>query len=83
MENNDKVIEAVKEEYEKKLEEQRLQFEEEKKKALEEQEEKHIRQIKALISGRNPELGQEKEVKTDEEEFTDKVNFLVNKFNKR
>lgn len=47
----DAVLVAVREEYEKKLEEQRKAFEEEKAKALKEAEEKHIAQIRALLSG--------------------------------
>ena len=78
---NEEVIQAIKEEYEKKLEEQKKELEEQKKKELKEQEEKHIKQIKALISGRDTELGKEEnKTKTDEEEFAEKVNFLVNKF---
>ena len=50
-EQDDAVIKAIKEEYEKKLEEQRIRFEEEKKKALDEAEEKHVKQIRALLSG--------------------------------
>lgn len=47
----DAVLVAVREEYEKKLAEQRKAFEEEKAKALKEAEEKHIAQIRALLSG--------------------------------
>lgn len=53
-ENNpkeDEVLLAVKEEYEKKLQEQREQFELEKKQALEEAEKRHVAQIRALLSG--------------------------------
>ena len=49
----DAVLIAVREEYEKKLEEQRKAFEEEKAKALKEAEEKHIAQIRALLSGQS------------------------------
>lgn len=51
VEQEDEVLKAVREEYEKKLEEQRKAFEEEKKQALAEAEEKHIKQIRALLSG--------------------------------
>lgn len=48
----DAVIKAIREEYEKKLDEQRKELSEEKERALAEQEEKHIRQMRALLSGR-------------------------------
>lgn len=47
----DAVVKAVREEYEKKLADQQKAFEEDKRKALEEAEEKHIKQIRALLSG--------------------------------
>lgn len=50
-EEQDEVLLAVKEEYEKKLQEQREQFELEKKQALEEAEKRHVAQIRALLSG--------------------------------
>ena len=79
-EQEDEVLKAVREEYEKKLEEQRKELEEqrkeleaEKQKALEEQEAKHVKQIRALLSGQgkvisdDEEQGQEQEPASKEE----------------
>lgn len=63
----EQVIIAIREEYEKKLEEQKNQFEEEKKKALEEAEEKHIKQIRALMLGRKEPEPQKDETLSFEE----------------
>lgn len=68
-EQDEAVIKAIKEEYEKKLEEQRVHFEEEKKKALDEAEEKHVKQIRALLSGERhvDEKPEEREPETRED----------------
>ncbi|MBO7693991.1 MAG: hypothetical protein J6T10_15335 [Methanobrevibacter sp.] len=72
-EQEDEVLKAVREEYEKKLEEQRKELEAEKQKALDEQEAKHVKQIRALLSGQgkgmsdDEEQGQEQEPASKEE----------------
>lgn len=71
----DAVIKAIREEYEKKLDEQRKALSEEKDRALAEQEEKHIRQMRALLSGRQ-DVKEERidEEKTYEQALTDSLN---------
>lgn len=46
------VIKAIREEYEKKLEEQRKELEQEKEDALRKAEAKHVEQIRALMTGK-------------------------------
>ena len=74
-EAEDAVIKAIREEYEKKLGEQRKALSEEKDRALAEQEEKHIRQMRALLSGRQ-DVKEERndEEKTYEQALTDSLN---------
>lgn len=73
MENEDEVIKAIKEEYEKKLEEQKKQLEEEKNKAIKDLEEKHIKQIRSLLSGEKITNDNDKKTEEVEKTFEEKL----------
>ncbi|WP_291630653.1 hypothetical protein [Clostridium sp.] len=73
MENEDEVIKAIKEEYEKKLEEQKKQLEEEKDKAIKDLEEKHIKQIRSLLSGEKITNDNDKKTEEVEKTFEEKL----------
>lgn len=67
-ENIDETLNAVREEYEKKLLEQAETLNAEKEKALKEQEQKHIAQLRALIAGQKT-VDEVKEKQTFEEKL--------------
>ena len=60
------VIKTIREEFEKKLDEQRAEYE----KKLEEEKQKHIEQIKALMTGKKEVIDETTEV---EEKTTDEI----------
>lgn len=72
----DAVVKAIKEEYEKKLEEERARHAEEMKAS----EEKHVAQIRALLSGRNDTEAQRGKENVEEQ---DEVESAIEKLRKK
>lgn len=70
---DEKTVQAIKDAYEEKLAEQIKQFEEEKKKALDEQQERHIKELKELILGRETKPKEESEELSYEEDLISKI----------
>lgn len=70
---DEKTVQAIKDAYEEKLAEQVKQFEEEKKKALDEQQERHIKELKELILGRETKPKEESEELSHEDELMAKI----------
>ena len=64
---DEKTVQAIKDAYEEKLAEQIKQFEEEKKKALDEQQERHIKELKELILGRETKPKESEELSYEDE----------------
>lgn len=79
--NESEVIVAIREEYEKKLEQQKEELNKEKEEALRQSEEKHIAQIRALMSGREENIKTQSEVVKEELTFEEnELQDLRNKF---
>lgn len=70
---DEKTVQAIKDAYEEKLAEQIKQFEEDKKKALDEQQERHIKELKELILGRETKSKEEKEELSYEDDLMSKI----------
>lgn len=70
------VIKAIREEYEKKLEEQRKELEQEKEDALKKAEAKHVEQIRALMTGKGNSSSDEDEGSRYEEPLTKEEQML-------
>ena len=75
----EKTGQAIKDAYEEKLAEQIKQFEEEKKKALDEQQERHIKELKELILGRETKPKEESEELSYEDELMSKIRQKIKK----
>lgn len=73
--DSDKMIEALREEYEKKFQEQETRLKSEFESKQKEQEDRHIREMRALLSGRveRTESDDESDDKTFEEDLLEKV----------
>ena len=69
---DEKTVQAIKDAYEEQLAEQIKQFEEEQKKALDEQQERHIKELKELILGRETKPKEESEEQSYAEDFITK-----------
>lgn len=76
---DEKTVQAIKDAYEEKLAEQIKQFEEEKKKALDEQQERHIKELKELILGRETKPKEESEELSYEEDLISKIRQKIKK----
>ena len=77
---DEKTVQAIKDAYEEKLAEQIKQFEEEKKKALDEQQERHIKELKELILGRETKPKEEEsEELSYEDELMSKIRQKIKK----
>ena len=76
---DEKTVQAIKDAYEEKLAEQIKQFEEEKKKALDEQQERHIKELKELILGRETKSKEEKEEMSYEDDLMSKIRQKIKK----
>ena len=76
---DEKTVQAIKDAYEEKLAEQIKQFEEEKKKALDEQQERHIKELKELILGRETKSKEESEEMSYEEDLMSKIRQKIKK----
>lgn len=76
---DEKTVQAIKDAYEEKLAEQIKQFEEEKKKALDEQQERHIKELKELILGRETKPKEENEELSYEDELMSKIRQKIKK----
>lgn len=76
---DEKTVQAIKDAYEEKLAEQIKQFEEEKKKALNEQQERHIKELKELILGRETKPKEENEELSYEEDLISKIRQKIKK----
>ena len=74
----DEVITAIKEEYEKKLDDLRKELDEKKQAEIKELEAKHIAQIRALMTGR-----EEYKKQKEEEENENLVERLIKKYGGR
>ena len=76
---DEKTVQAIKDAYEEKLAEQIKKFEEEKKKALDEQQERHIKELKELILGRETKSKEEKEEMSYEDDLMSKIRQKIKK----
>ena len=76
---DEKTVQAIKDAYEEKLAEQIKQFEEEKKKALDEQQERHIKELKELILGREAKPKEESEELSYEDDLMAKIRQKIKK----
>ena len=76
---DENTVQAIKDAYEEKLAEQIKQFEEEKKKALGEQQERHIKELKELILGRETKPKEESEELSYEEDLISKIRQKIKK----
>ena len=76
---DENTVQAIKDAYEEKLAEQIKQFEEEKKKALDEQQERHIKELKELILGRETKPKEESEELSYEDELMSKIRQKIKK----
>ena len=76
---DEKTVQAIKDAYEAKLAEPIKQFEEEKKKALDEQQERHIKELKELILGRETKPKEESEELSYEDELMSKLRQKIKK----
>ena len=79
MTDDEKTVQAIKDAYEEKLAEQIKQLEEEKKKALDEQQERHIKELKELILGRETKPKEESEELSYEDELMSKIRQKIKK----
>ena len=70
---DEKTVQAIKDAYEEKLKEQAKQFEDEKKKALDEQQDRHIKEIKELILGRETKPKEEEQEMSYEDDLMSKI----------
>lgn len=80
---DEKTVQAIKDAYEEKLAEQIKQFEEEKKKALDEQQERHIKELKELILGRETKPKEESEELSYEDDLISKIRQKIKKIKGR
>lgn len=76
---DEKTVQAIKDAYEEKLAEQIKQFEDEKKKALDEQQDRHIKELKELILGRETKLKEESEEMSYEDDLMAKIRQKIKK----
>lgn len=76
---DEKTVQAIKDAYEEKLAEQIKQFEEDKKKALDEQQERHIKELKELILGRETKPKEESEELSYEDVLMAKIRQKIKK----
>lgn len=76
---DEKTVQAIKDAYEEKLAEQVKQFEEDKKKALDEQQERHIKELKELILGRETKPKEEQEEMSYEDDLMVKIRQKIKK----
>lgn len=71
--NETELITALRDEYEKKLEQQRAELETKHAEEIKKQEQKHIEQMKALLLGKEHQVAKPKEEKTYEQTLYDNV----------
>lgn len=76
---DEKTVQAIKGAYEEKISALFKQFEEEKKKALDEQQERHIKELKELILGRETKPKEENEELSYEEDLISKIRQKIKK----
>lgn len=76
---DEKTVQAIKGAYEEKISALFKQFEEDKKKALDEQQERHIKELKELILGRETKPKEESEELSYEDDLMAKIRQKIKK----